>query len=53
MRLARIVTGLTMVAFFGVGMVPGVRQHARAIRLTVLAAYLVTCAAFVIHVSAR
>jgi hypothetical protein len=53
MQTARIVTGLTMALFVGVGVVPGLRGHAGAIRLALLAVYLVVCAVFVANVLSR
>ncbi len=47
MQTARIVTGATMAAFIGVGMVPGLRQHAGRIRVALLVAYLLACGIFV------
>ena len=47
MRAAQIVTGATLAAFIGVGLVPGLRQHAARIRAVLLAAYLLAFAALV------
>lgn len=46
-RAAQIVTGLTMAAFIAVGLAPGLRERAGAIRGAVLALYLVACALFI------
>jgi hypothetical protein len=48
-RLAQIVTGVTMAAFIGVGLTPGLRQHAAAIRGALLALYLLVCGVLVGH----
>lgn len=53
MHAARIVTGATMAAFIGIGMVPGLREHARMLRGALLGVYLVTCAVFVGYVLTR
>jgi hypothetical protein len=53
MRAARLVTGATMVALIGVSVVPGLRPHATAIRLVLLAVYLLVCAAFVTAILLR
>jgi hypothetical protein len=47
MRQAQIITGLAMAAFIGIGVVPGLRQHAGRIRLALLTAYLMACGVFV------
>ncbi len=49
MQAARIVTGAAMALWIGVGLVPGLQRHARAIRRAVLALYLLTVGGFVIH----
>jgi hypothetical protein len=36
-----------MALFIGIGVVPGLRQHAATIRLWLLAVYLLACAVFV------
>jgi hypothetical protein len=53
MQTVRIVTGATMAAFIGIGMVPGLREHAARIRLGLLAIYLVACGIFVGYVLMR
>jgi hypothetical protein len=53
MQTARIVTGATMAAFIGVGMVPGLRQHAGRIRGILLVVYLLACGIFVGYVLMR
>ncbi len=50
MQAARIVTGAAMALWIGVSLVPGLQQHARAIRRAVLALYLLTFAGFVTYV---
>ena len=53
MRAAQIVTGATMAAFIGVGLAPGLREHARVIRGALLVIYLVACCVFVAYVLMR
>ena len=53
MQTARVVTGATMAAFLAVGMVPGLRQHARRIRGVLLVIYLLACGVFVGYVLMR
>jgi hypothetical protein len=53
MQAARIVTGATMAALIGVGLVPGLRKHAGVIRGVLLVAYLLTCGAFASYVLLR
>ena len=53
MQTVRIVTGATMAAFIGIGMVPGLRQHAGRIRGTLLVVYLLACGIFVGYVLMR
>ncbi len=53
MRAAQIITGAAMALFVGISVVPGLRRHAATIRLVLLAAYLVTCVAFVAWVLLR
>ncbi len=53
MQTARIVTGLTMAAFLGIGFVPALRQRAMLARGVLLAVYLAACAAFVGYVLLR
>ena len=50
MRAAQIVTGATMAAFIGVGLVPGLREHAVRIRAALLVAYLLAFGVLVGHV---
>ncbi len=52
-RMAQIVTGVTMAAFIGVGLTPGLRQHAAAIRGVLLALYLLVCGVLVGHALVR
>ena len=47
MRAAQIVTGVTMAAFIAVGLAPGLRERAGAIRGALLALYLVACGVFI------
>jgi hypothetical protein len=47
MQTARIVTGATMAAFIGVGLVPSLREHAARIRVGLLVVYLLACGIFV------
>ncbi len=51
--MARIVTGATMAAFIGVRFAPGLREHAGAITLALLALYLLACGGFVAYVLLR
>jgi hypothetical protein len=53
MRAAQIVTGATMAAFIGVGLVPGLRAHAVRIRAVLLAAFLLACGVLVGHALMR
>lgn len=53
MQTARIVTGVAMALFVGIGVVPGMRQHAATIRMTLLVGYLVACVVFVGYVLLR
>jgi hypothetical protein len=46
-RAAQIVTGLTMAAFIAVGLAPGLRERAGAIRGALLALYLLCCGLFI------
>ena len=50
MQTARIVTGLTMAAFLGIGFVPGLRARAALARGVLLGVYLVACVVFVGYV---
>lgn len=50
MQAARIVTGAAMALWIGVGLVPGLRQYAGAIRRAVLTLYLLAFGGFVIYV---
>jgi hypothetical protein len=52
-RMAQVVTGVTMAAFLAAGVVPGMRQHARAIRGALLGLYLAACLIFVGYVLVR
>ena len=51
MQAARIATGATMALWIGAGLVPGLRQHASAIRAAVLTLYLLTFGGFVIYLA--
>ncbi len=53
MQTARIVTGVAMALFVGIGVVPGLRQHAATIRMMLLVGYLVACVGFVGYVLLR
>jgi len=53
MQAARIVTGLTMAAFIGIGFIRGLRERAALARGVLLAVYLLACAAFVGYVLLR
>jgi hypothetical protein len=53
MRTARLITGAAMAAFIGVGFAPGLREHARTIRVALIALYLLTCCVFVGYVLMR
>ena len=53
MQTAQIVTGVTMAAFIGIGITPGLREHAGAIRLVLLALYLIICCVFAGYVLMR
>ena len=53
MQTARIVTGLTMAAFLGIGFVPGLRGRVALARGVLLGVYLVACAGFVGYVLMR
>jgi len=53
MQTVRIVTGATMAAFIGVGMVPGLRQRAGRIRGVLLVIYLLAFGVFVGYVLMR
>jgi hypothetical protein len=50
MHAAQILTGLAMALFLAVGLIPGIRTHARKIQAVVLAVYLLGCAAFIVYV---
>ncbi|HUB14986.1 MAG TPA: hypothetical protein VMB34_23770 [Acetobacteraceae bacterium] len=50
---AQILTGLAMALFLSVGLIPGLRRHARTIQAVVLTAYLLGCAAFIGYVLLR
>ena len=51
MHAARIITGATMALWIGVGVVPGLKRYAGAIRVVVLAAYLAAIAGFLIYLT--
>jgi hypothetical protein len=53
MQTARIVTGVAMALFVGIGVVPGLRPHAAKIRMMLLAGYLLACVGFVGYVLLR
>lgn len=53
MQTARIVTGVTMAAFIGISITPGLRAHAARLRYALLALYLLTCVGFVGYVLQR
>ncbi|MEJ0015947.1 MAG: hypothetical protein WDN25_05175 [Acetobacteraceae bacterium] len=42
-RSAQIITGVTMAAFMGAGVIPALRPHARTIRMALAGLYFVTC----------
>ena len=52
-RAAQVVTAAAMAAFIGAGVVPGLREHAAALRWAVLVLYLLTCVGFVAYVLVR
>ena len=45
-RAAQILTGVTMAAFIGVGLMPGLHAYVRRIRFGLLVAYFVACSVF-------
>jgi hypothetical protein len=51
--MAQIVTGVTMAAFIRIGLTPGLRQHATALRGALLALYLLVCGVLVGHALVR
>jgi uncharacterized membrane protein YedE/YeeE len=51
MHAAQVVTGLIFALWLGVGLVPGLKQYASAIRGLALALYLATIAGFVIYLT--
>ena len=51
--MAQLITGAAMAAFIGVGLAPGLREYARAIRWALLGVYLLTCCVFVGYVLMR
>lgn len=53
MQAARIVTGVTMAAFIGVGFAPGLRPYARTIRLWLLLLFLLACAGLLARILMR
>ena len=53
MQTARIVTGVAMALFVGIGVVPGMRQHAATMRMMLLIGYLLACVVFVGYVLLR
>ncbi len=53
MQTARIVTGVAMAAFIGIGFVPGLRERATLLRGLLLALYLLTSGVFVGYVLMR
>jgi len=53
MQAARIVTGVTMAAFIGVGFAPGLRPYAGRIRLWLLLLYLLACVGLLARVLTR
>ena len=53
-RMAQIVTGVTMAAFIGIGLTPGLRQHATALsRERCWHFYLLVCGVLVGHALVR
>ena len=52
-RAALVLTGLTMSVWLMVGLAPGLRAYATAIRAFVLVAYLVGCGGFLIWLALR
>ena len=51
MRAAQTITLATLALWFGVGVVPPLRPHARRIRAVVLVLYLLGGAGFVLYVT--
>jgi len=49
MQAAQILTGAAMALFLMAGLVPGLKRHAGPLRVLVLVAYLLGCAALVGH----
>jgi hypothetical protein len=52
-RAAQIITGVTMALFIGIGIAPGLREHAGRLRLALLVLYLLACGGFVGYVLLR
>jgi hypothetical protein len=52
-QAAQIVTGAAMALFIGIGIVPGLREHAARLRLALLVLYLLACCWFVGRVLLR
>jgi hypothetical protein len=52
-RAAQIVTGVTMALFIGIGIAPGLREHAGRLRLALLVLYLLVCCGFLAYVLLR
>jgi hypothetical protein len=52
-RAAQVVTGAAMALFIGIGIVPGLREYAGRLRLSLLVLYLLACSGFVAVVLLR
>jgi hypothetical protein len=50
---AQVLTGATMAAWLVSGWIPGLRPYATRIRVVVLTAYLLGCAAFIAYAMLR
>ena len=49
MRLAQVVSGLTMAVWIGVGFVPALRNHAYLVRAITGILYFLACLGFIVY----
>ena len=49
MRVAQVISGMTMAVWIGVGFVPALRKHAYVVRAIAGVLYLLACLGFIIY----
>ena len=49
MRLAQVISGMTMVVWIGVGFVPALQKHAYVVRAITGILYFLVCVGFIIY----